>query len=290
VPKAFVALALIVGNSESVIALEVARPPIIDEINITVETIGGQVKIVAEVSVISTISNLKTIEISLRRFPQRGALEPNCYGDTSGSILMGSNRDSLTGLQQISGSWQVKSQTSSDQRKRTTYVFERFISDGDNQARSLKYCRGTYGVQQIGMVDDSAAPRDIQINLIRSETGEFTNALMFSRFYDLEPGLTDCKRSAQLSWMFEYCYPLSVSRSQISLTDEIFNKAKAEAEAKAKAEAEAKAKAEAEAKAKAEAEAKAKASSQKSIICVKGKSSLKVIGKNPKCPKGYKKK
>jgi hypothetical protein len=67
-------------------------------------------------------------------------------------------------------------------------------------------------------------------------------------------------------------------------------KAKAEAEAKAKAEAEAKAKAEAEAKAKAEAEAKAKASSQRSITCVKGKSSLKVIGKNSKCPKGYKKK
>jgi len=66
--------------------------------------------------------------------------------------------------------------------------------------------------------------------------------------------------------------------------------AKAEAEAKAKAEAEAKAKAEAEAKAKAEAEAKAKASSQKSITCVKGKSSLKVVGKNPKCPKGYKRK
>jgi len=70
------------------------------------------------------------------------------------------------------------------------------------------------------------------------------------------------------------------------------SKAKAEAEAKAKAEAEAKAKAEAEAKAKAEAEskAKAKASSQTSITCVKGKSSLKVIGKNPKCPKGYKRK
>jgi len=74
-------------------------------------------------------------------------------------------------------------------------------------------------------------------------------------------------------------------------------KAKAEAEADAKALAEAQAsarlaqaKAEAEAKAKAEAEAKAKASSQKSITCVKGKSSLKVIGKNPKCPKGYKKK
>ena len=83
--------------------------------------------------------------------------------------------------------------------------------------------------------------------------------------------------------------PAAQARS-IKLRQDLEAKAKAEAEAKAKAEAEAKAKAEAEAKAKAEAEAKAKASSQKSITCVKGKSSLKVIGKNPKCPKGYKKK
>ena len=41
---------------------------------------------------------------------------------------------------------------------------------------------------------------------------------------------------------------------------------------------------------KAKAEAEAKISNQKSITCVKGKSSLKVIGKSPKCPKGYKKK
>jgi hypothetical protein len=73
-------------------------------------------------------------------------------------------------------------------------------------------------------------------------------------------------------------------------------KAKAEAEAKAKAEAEAKAKAEAEAKAKAEAEAKAKAEAEaklnpdRSITCFKGKLKLKVIGKKPKCPSGYKKK
>lgn len=53
-------------------------------------------------------------------------------------------------------------------------------------------------------------------------------------------------------------------------------------------EAEAKAKAEAEAKARAEAEVKPKAKRQRSITCVKGKSSLKVIGKNPKCPSGYK--
>ncbi len=49
-----------------------------------------------------------------------------------------------------------------------------------------------------------------------------------------------------------------------------------------------KAEAEAEAKAKAEAEAKAKAE-EKSITCVKGKTTKKVLGKNPKCPKGFKK-
>jgi hypothetical protein len=57
-----------------------------------------------------------------------------------------------------------------------------------------------------------------------------------------------------------------------------------------KAEAEAKAKAEAEAKAKAEAEAKAKAPKRSSITCTKGKSTLKVSGKKPKCPAGYKRK
>jgi M6 family metalloprotease-like protein len=69
-------------------------------------------------------------------------------------------------------------------------------------------------------------------------------------------------------------------------------KVKAEAEAKVKAEAEAKAKAEAEAKAKAEAEAKAKSEAikKKTITCTNGKITKKVIGTNPKCPKGYKKK
>jgi hypothetical protein len=74
-------------------------------------------------------------------------------------------------------------------------------------------------------------------------------------------------------------------------------KAKAEAEAKAKAEAEVKAKAEAEVKAKAEAEVKAKAKAKaeansrtSTIVCVKGKSTLKVSGKKPKCPAGFKKK
>ena len=68
-------------------------------------------------------------------------------------------------------------------------------------------------------------------------------------------------------------------------------KAKQEAEAKAaaelKAKQEAEAKAAAELKAKQEAEAKA-AAKKKTIVCIKGKSSLKVIGKNPKCPAGYK--
>ncbi|MFM8782755.1 MAG: hypothetical protein ACKOD6_01910 [Actinomycetota bacterium] len=71
-------------------------------------------------------------------------------------------------------------------------------------------------------------------------------------------------------------------------------KAKAEAEAKVKAEAEARerARVEAEAKAKAEAEAKAAAEAKKktTITCIKGKSSKKLSGVNPKCPKGYKKK
>ena len=47
----------------------------------------------------------------------------------------------------------------------------------------------------------------------------------------------------------------------------------------------------AENRAKAEAEAKAKTKSKGSTItCVKGKSTLKVSGKKPKCPSGYKKK
>jgi len=68
-------------------------------------------------------------------------------------------------------------------------------------------------------------------------------------------------------------------------------KARAEEEARAKAEAEAKEKQEAEARAKAEAEANTNASKKKkTITCVKGKLEKKVTAKNPKCPKGYKKK
>ena len=91
-------------------------------------------------------------------------------------------------------------------------------------------------------------------------------------------------------------------KSQTPIPETIFElkeaaeaKAKAEAEvaAKAKAEAEARALAEAEvaAKAKAEAEAAAKASLTKkksSLICVKGSTVKKVVGKNPKCPSGFK--
>ena len=55
-------------------------------------------------------------------------------------------------------------------------------------------------------------------------------------------------------------------------------------------EAEAKAKLEAEAKAKLEAEANAakKAKEKITITCKKGKTTKKVSGTNPKCPKGYK--
>lgn len=81
-------------------------------------------------------------------------------------------------------------------------------------------------------------------------------------------------------------------------------RARAEAEAKAKADAEAKAKADAEARAKADADAKAKADAELqaridainaqnkkvTITCVKGKTSRKVTGINPKCPSGFKKK
>ena len=64
-----------------------------------------------------------------------------------------------------------------------------------------------------------------------------------------------------------------------------------EAEDKAKLEAEAKAKLEAEAKAKLEAEAKAaeKAKKKITLLCKKNKTTKKVSGTNPKCPKGYKK-
>ena len=59
-----------------------------------------------------------------------------------------------------------------------------------------------------------------------------------------------------------------------------------------KAKADAIAKAEADAKAKAEAEAKVKATikNMKTIVCIKGKTSKKVLGVNPKCPAGYRKK
>ncbi len=60
---------------------------------------------------------------------------------------------------------------------------------------------------------------------------------------------------------------------------------KAAAELKARQEAEDKAAAELKAKQEADAKAAAK---KKTIVCIKGKSSLKVIGKNPKCPAGYK--
>lgn len=66
--------------------------------------------------------------------------------------------------------------------------------------------------------------------------------------------------------------------------------ARAAAELKAKQEAETKAVAELKAKQEAKAVVKTKANTKRSITCVKGKSSLKVIGKNPKCPNGYKKK
>jgi hypothetical protein len=75
---------------------------------------------------------------------------------------------------------------------------------------------------------------------------------------------------------------------QLGLVEE---EARVKAKAEAKTKAEAEAKAAAELKAKQEAEARADAAKNKTTItCVKGKSSLKVIGKNPKCPSGYRKK
>ncbi len=73
-------------------------------------------------------------------------------------------------------------------------------------------------------------------------------------------------------------------------------KAKQEADERVKIEAELKAKLEAEAKAAAEfkanqkADAKAAALKKPTITCIKGKTTKKVIGVNPKCPAGYKKK
>ncbi len=67
--------------------------------------------------------------------------------------------------------------------------------------------------------------------------------------------------------------------------------AKAKEIAEANALAEAKAKAELEAKAKADEAAKLKlVSKKKSITCIKGNITKKIIGTNPKCPAGYKKK
>jgi hypothetical protein len=117
-------------------------------------------------------------------------------------------------------------------------------------------------------------------------------------------------KNTQVEYYTASAFPDVIKSAEKYLADltvkealEIEAKAKVEAEAKAKAEAEAKAKAkakaEAEAKAKAEAEAKAKAQAKKEamprstkskITCVKGKSVLKVIGKSPKCPVGYKRK
>ena len=98
--------------------------------------------------------------------------------------------------------------------------------------------------------------------------------------------------SAEAKALFEK----SISNKELAITEakakaDAEAKAKADAEAKAKADAEAKAKADAEAKAKADAEAKAKLVVKKSTItCIKGKISKKIIGINPQCPSGYKKK
>jgi len=139
----------------------------------------------------------------------------------------------------------------------------------------------------------------VQSIIERNEARKELNRYELPRL--LELFTSDCrvrrgmKDELQLSYGEEQIRTYSVAGQQ-KLNLEAEAKARAEAEAKAKAEAEAKAKAEAEAKAKAEAEAKAKAEADakkitnKSIICKKGKSTLKVIGKNPKCPSGYNRK
>jgi len=124
--------------------------------------------------------------------------------------------------------------------------------------------------------------------------GDLTNKDLKTLLNEIENMAVSAK---VYDWPYGKDYLLAAAERPLKERLDLLAKQRAEAEARAKAEAAAKAateaatKASAEiaAKAKAEAEAKAKASSQKSITCVKGKSSLKVIGKNPKCPKGYKK-
>ena len=110
------------------------------------------------------------------------------------------------------------------------------------------------------------------------------------RTEDFEVLLTDIKDSS-ISLNLIPTKLANSADAQILFEKSISNRdqAKAKADAEAKAKADAEAKTDAEAKAKADAEAKAKLSVKKTtIICVKGKTSKKVVAEQPKCPAGYK--
>jgi len=77
-------------------------------------------------------------------------------------------------------------------------------------------------------------------------------------------------------------YPEVIEAANQFLAKQIENELKAAEELKARQEA--------EAKSAAEAKAMAQAAKKKTITCIKGKLTKKVIGVNPKCPAGYKKK
>jgi len=254
------------------------KVPVVEKVQLKADIADGKVRLTADVTVLTFNYPLKTMELQLKRFPTRGAFEPQCYGDIAGSILMGSARYKETGYYTYTNTWNIVSQSKIESATKTVYRFERLISDGDNQTQNSIYCRGLYAVQKIGMEDDNPAPRDIQVLLFRSESGEITDRKIYSRFLGKVPNLSECP-IAELPEYFQYCYLSDFSSTQVTLNEDSFQQAKAAAD---------KAAADKAAADKAAADKAVKKTT--SIICIKGKLTKKVTGVNPKCPAGYKKK